>query len=145
MGMYPRQTWQCFSLPSKKKSNQIYFSLSFSLSSLTLHLSLSTQCSFGALEFVQILARGGGWSHQCREGDFWTAEIDPQTRMMPFSLSLPQILLILARRRWSVACGFVSMGVCSVGYGQVVWVCCRDLERRDGLSLFWGYEGNMYV
>ncbi|KAF3958248.1 hypothetical protein CMV_016830 [Castanea mollissima] len=48
------------------------------------------QASFGALEFVQILARGGGRSHQCREGDFWTAEIDPQTRMMPFSLSLPK-------------------------------------------------------
>ena len=44
-----------------------------------------------------------------------------------------------------MACGFVSMGVCLVGCGQVVWVCRRDLQKRDGVLLFWGYEGNRYV
>src|SRR5260221_154506 len=88
-----------------KKSNHIYFSLPLCLSSLTLRLSLSAHCSFGTLKFKLILARGGGRSHQCKEGDFCTA----YSGMMPFSLSFPQILLILARRRWFAACGFVCV------------------------------------
>ena len=42
---------------------------------------------------------------------------------------------------------FVSIGVrvCLEDYEHVVWVCCKDLERRDRSSLFWGYEGNRYV